>query len=79
MTTTTLEAVSEILANNLDKVKKAEDVKATDILYALGMDSYSATEIACEVEQEFAIKVSDSDVEKTKTVQDLVNLIDSRI
>ncbi len=48
------------------------------LLDDLGADSLDVVELAMALEEEFSIEVPDEDLEKIRTVQDIVNLIQAR-
>lgn len=73
----------------LDKIKDiikqsfGKDVSAlnenTDILNDLKLDSLDIVDFVMAVEDEWGFTVDDSDIEKMKTLGDVVNYIESRI
>ncbi|MGE5197651.1 MAG: acyl carrier protein [Deltaproteobacteria bacterium] len=44
----------------------------------LGMDSFGSIEIVFELEEKFGIKILETDIEKAKTVKDIVDYIVTR-
>ncbi len=52
-----------------------EITEDTLILRDLGLNSYSIIEIINDIEDEFEIEISDSSLQKIKTVGDLLNII----
>lgn len=56
---------------------KAEDVKQdADLEDGLGMDSMDKIELVMALEEEFEIMLDDEEIEKCKTVADVVALVD---
>jgi acyl carrier protein len=64
--------VKEILADklNIDIAKITPDSLLVD---NLGMDSFGSVEMLFELEEKFGIKIPDADIEKAKTVKDIVD------
>ena len=44
----------------------------------LGADSLTAVEIVMELEKELGVDIDDSEVEKIVTVQDVINIVESK-
>ena len=44
----------------------------------LGIDSLSSIELALEIESEFDIKIEDEELMKLQTVQDVIDIINSK-
>lgn len=63
-------------------VKEYIDVDVTNITYEsdfmldLGIDSFTLSEIACAVEDEFDIEIPDKKVHELKTVGDVVKFLE---
>lgn len=56
-----------------------ENILAESHLYDdLALDSLEKVEIVMVIEDEFRIEIADSEAEKVQTVNDLINLIDSK-
>jgi acyl carrier protein len=70
----TAERVKKVLVNDIG-IKEAEIVPTATLREQLGVDSTEMVEIIVGLEKEFSIQISDSKVEKLKTVQDLINLV----
>ena len=68
-----IEVISKILAIEV------EEIKTTDSLTDLGCDSLDFIEIIVDVEHECGVTISDPEAEKVKTVQDLVNVVESLV
>lgn len=47
----------------------------TDFVMDLGIDSFTLSEIACAIEDEFSIEVPEKEMQQLKTVGDVVALI----
>lgn len=57
-----------------------EDVKAeASLLDDLGADSLDITEVMMSFEEEFDIEISDEDLAKVRTVQDITTYINERV
>lgn len=73
-----LEKVREILVESLHI--KGEDVIPTARLNEdLGIDSLSSIELALEIESSFNIKIEDEELMTLKTVQDVIDIINSKL
>ncbi|MDO4813619.1 MAG: acyl carrier protein [Gemella sp.] len=72
-----LEQVKEVLveALNLDAEEITADAKLND---DLGIDSLAAVELSLELESTFDIKIEDEELEALETVQDIINLVESK-
>lgn len=71
------EKVIETISKILDI--GAEKIETTDKLIDLGCDSLDFIEIIVDIERECNITISDTEAEKVKTVQDLVNVVESLV
>lgn len=71
-----LEKVKAILSEQFD-VEEDKISLETSIINDLGADSLDVVDLLMSIEDEFEVEVPDSDVEKIKTVEDLVNYIES--
>ncbi len=66
----------------LEIVKEYVEIDATaitpesDFMMDLGIDSFTLSEIACAVEDEFDIEIPDSKVHSLKTVGDVVSYLE---
>lgn len=71
-----LEEIKQIINDQTGAEVKSE----TDTLDSLGFDELDHIEVVMAVEEHFDIEdISDDDVEKIKTVQDLVKAVEGRI
>lgn len=50
----------------------------TDFVMDLGIDSFTLSEIACAIEDEFSIEVPEKEMQQLKTVGDVVALIEEK-
>jgi acyl carrier protein len=66
------EKVIGILAGKL-KVDRARITPSTLLAQDLGVDSFGALEIMFEIEEAFAVAMPDCEIEKIRTVTDIVN------
>lgn len=71
-----LEKLATIIADQLDIEESvvAEDTTLED----LGADSLALVELVMSVEEEFDIQIEDEDMEKFKTVGDVLDYIESK-
>ena len=72
-----LEKVKAILAEQFD-VEEDKITVDTDLQEDLGADSLDVVDLLMNIDDEFGVEVPDEDVEKVKTVEDLVNYIEAR-
>jgi len=70
------EKVKEIIVNEL-KVEAAKVTLEANLHEDLGADSIDAVEVIMSLEDEFGISIDDDAAQNIKTVQDLVNYIES--
>lgn len=70
----TAERVKKVLVRDIG-IKESEIVPNATLREQLGVDSTEMVEIIVGLEKEFGIQISDSKVEKLKTIQDLINLV----
>lgn len=68
------ETVKEILENN-SHLKASEITLNTHLVDDLGLDSLDIVEVGLKVENEFQIEILDEDIEKIKTVDNLMKCI----
>jgi len=69
--------VKEVLADKLNR--NINDIKLESLLLEdLGMDSFGSIETIFELEEKFNLKIPDSDLEKVKTVKDIVDYISTK-
>ena len=72
-----LEKVREILVESLN-IEGSEVVPTARLNEDLGIDSLSCIELALEIESEFNIKIEDEELMKLQTVQDVIDIINSK-
>lgn len=65
--------IQEVLTDDVDKIKP--EAKLID---DLGADSLTAVEIVMELEKKLGIEIDDSKVEKIVTIQDIINIVESK-
>ena len=65
--------IKDILTDDVLKIKP--EAKLID---DLGADSLTAVEIVMELEKELGLDIDDSEVEKIVTVQDVINIVESK-
>lgn len=72
----TFETIKKILVEQLgvDEASVTEETTIED----LGADSLDLVEIVMSIEEEFSVKVDDSELENLKKVGDLVNYIEDK-
>lgn len=51
----------------------------TRFIEDLGVDSLAVVDLALALEEEFAIKIPDDEVDRIKTVEDVVNLVRTHV
>lgn len=69
--------VKEVLADKLNR--NIDEIKPESLLLEdLGMDSFGSIETIFELEEKFSLKIPDSDLEKVKTVKDIVDYVSSK-
>jgi acyl carrier protein len=70
--------VKDILADKLDMDRNKININS-DLFNELGLDSFGSIEIVFELEEKFEIKILEADIEKAKTVKDIVDYIAQRL
>ena len=70
--------VKEILSKKLD-VKLDKITPATRLAEDLGLDSFGAVELMFELEEAFALKIPDSDIEHVRNVKDICDYLATRL
>jgi acyl carrier protein len=73
-----LARVIKVIDNRLD-VKKKEVTNETSFKDDLGADSLDVVELVMEFEEEFDLEIPNEDVEKIKTVGEVVAYIEQRL
>lgn len=74
---TTLHRITVILSDQLD-LDEAIIKPESRIIEDLGADSLDVVEIQMEIEDEFDILPTDDEIEKIKTVQELLELVEAK-
>ena len=70
--------VKKIIAEQLG-VEESQVTSEKAFVADLGADSLDTVELVMALEDEFGIEIPDEDAEKAKTVQNVVDYIDSKI
>lgn len=70
--------VIEVVANKFKRLDKKITLN-THLYKDLNFDSLDAVEIIVELEEKFKVELQDEDVEKFKTVKDLVKIVNSKL
>jgi acyl carrier protein len=79
MTTATKDQVQErVIAALVEFGEEAENVKPDSRFEDLDIDSLDLVELAQVVEDEYGIEVTDADMDKIATVQDVVDFVAER-
>ena len=69
------ESVSRILESKVN----VSNVKETDSLSTLGLDSLDLVEIMLQIEDEFHIEFSSDEIVNLSTVQDVLDIIEKKL
>ncbi len=72
-----IQRVSSIVGEQLG-VEQADLVPEASLLDDLGADSLAVVELVMALEEEFGIEVPDDDVENIRTIQDIVQYVESK-
>lgn len=72
-----LEKVKAILVDELD-LEEGEIKPESNLQDDLGADSLDVVELVMALEEEFDMEIPDEDTANIKTVQDIVNFIESK-
>jgi len=70
------EKIRTIIAEELE-VEKESIEKSSKLDDDLGADSLDAVELVMAIEEEFDLEIDDSDATKIKTVQDIIDYLES--
>lgn len=73
----TLNKIREIIAEQLDI--ELEKIISETTFEELDADSLDLVELVMALEEEFEIEISDEEIEKIKSVNDVVNYINTRL
>lgn len=73
MNPTILEVLKRTITD--DESKLVPEAKLID---DLGCDSLSAVEITMELEEKLGITISDDEIEKIITIQDIINIVEAK-
>jgi acyl carrier protein len=73
-----VEKIKEIIADQLG-VDVSEVTDEKNLTDDLGADSLDMVDLIMAFEDEFGIKVDDSDLSKIKTVKDVIDLLSQRV
>ena len=76
-TSPTQERVTEIICEQLG-VSREEVTQEASFIEDLGADSLDIVELVMALEEEYNTEISDEDVEKIRTVKDVITYIDSQ-
>lgn len=74
MFTQLVEIVKEYV--EIDERKITND---TNLIMDLGIDSFTLSEIACAIEDEFEIEVPETEMHRLKSVGDVISFIQARV
>lgn len=72
-----LEKIKKVFEETMN-VDPEEVVPSASLADDLDIDSLAAVELALELENEFGIEIEDEELAKLKTVQDVMDLIESK-
>lgn len=72
-----IEQIKKVLVEtiNVDEEAVTPEAKLNE---DLGIDSLAAVELALELETEFGIRIEDDELANLKTVQDIINIIETK-
>lgn len=73
----TLQTIQRMIAEQFELKVEVLELGAT--LESLGLDSLAVIEFMFNIEDEFKIKLSNELLENIKTLQDVVNIIDTQV
>jgi acyl carrier protein len=75
---TTEEKIKHIVAEQL-LIDDSQVTATSHLVDDLGADSLDILEVAMSIEEAFDIEISDDDIEKADTVQDVIDYVTKRI
>lgn len=70
-----LEKLVEIVKEYID-IDAADITLESNFMIDFGVDSFTLSEIACAIEEEFDIEIPDRKIHEFKTVGDVVNFLE---
>lgn len=73
-----LEKIKKIVSEQLD-VDPDQVVPEASFVDDLGADSLDLTELIMAMEDEFGMEIDDEEAQKLRTVQDVINYIESKL
>ncbi len=73
-----LEKIKKIVSEQLD-VDPEQVVPEASFVDDLGADSLDLTELIMAMEDEFDLEIDDEEAQKLRTVQDVINYIESKV
>ncbi len=73
-----LEKIKEIVSEQLD-VDPEEVVPEASFVDDLGADSLDLTELIMAMEDEFGMEIDDEEAQKLRTVQDVIDYIETKL
>jgi acyl carrier protein len=71
----TFEKIKGIILDHLD-VKEEDITLNADLMEDIGADSLDIAELIMAIEEEFNIELNEEDIEKMKTIKDLVEYLE---
>ena len=71
--------IKESVSKNLESKVNVSNVKETDSLSTLGLDSLDLVEIMLQIEDEFHIEFSSDEIVNLSTVQDVLDIIEKKL
>lgn len=75
----TLDEFLECFLEELDVVDLKDIKTSTNFIRIPGWDSINALVIIAMIEEKFEVRLTSSDLEKSKTIEDLYNLIQDKL
>lgn len=72
-----LEQIKEVMIETLN-IDESEIIPTARLKEDLQIDSLSAVELVLELESSFDVKIEDDEISHLDTVQDIVNVIESK-